>query len=415
MLNFSDKEKLIAEFPNIKLSYENIMHKKVYPNEKNFILAIPEGKKCFAWFTNYNNKNSCFVLEHGKKYHNVNNYNNYNNYNNNNNNNNNNNKIEDIKIFNCCFNYELCFGTIFYGTLFNYNKNNFFTIEDVYYYKSSNVSDLTWFNKLELINNIMSHDIKQVSYNKNFLVFGVPLIYENFEEFHKNISSIKYKINCAQFRYYNKSNISYNLLFDNINNYNSLNDYNHNKNEIKDKNNKKIINNTNNTNNTNNNFDTTKNINTIQAQNKENKNLPHENNYKINLKRETLNKREIVFQVRPDLQNDIYHLYCIDNNLNLINYDIAFIPDFKTSVMMNKLFRNIKENINLDSLEESDDEEEFENEKEDRFVFLDKKYNMVCNYNHKFKKWYPIKIVDSENQNKIIHKKDLLVYEKNKH
>jgi len=83
--------------------------------------------------------------------------------------------------------------------------------------------------------------------------------------------------------------------------------------------------------------------------------------------------------------------------------------------MMNKLFRNIKENINLDSLEESDDEEEFENEKEDRFVFLDKKYNMVCNYNHKFKKWYPIKIVDSENQNKIIHKKDLLVYEKNKH
>jgi superfamily II DNA/RNA helicase len=40
-------------------------------------------------------------------------------------------------------------------------------------------------------------------------------------------------------------------------------------------------------------------------------------------------------------------------------YDVAFIPDYSTSVMMNKLFRNIKENQNLDALEESDDEEEF--------------------------------------------------------
>ena len=60
--------------------------------------------------------------------------------------------------------------------------------------------------------------------------------------------------------------------------------------------------------------------------------------------------------------------------------------------MMNKLFRKIKENDRLDALEESDDEEEFENENEDRFVYLNKTYNMVCLYNHKFKKWYPIKI-----------------------
>jgi hypothetical protein len=56
---------------------------------------------------------------------------------------------------------------------------------------------------------------------------------------------------------------------------------------------------------------------------------------------------------------------------------------------MNKLFRNIKENINLDALEESDDEAEFENEKEDKYVFLDRSYKMNCQYNHKFKKWIP--------------------------
>ena len=56
----------------------------------------------------------------------------------------------------------------------------------------------------------------------------------------------------------------------------------------------------------------------------------------------------------------------------------------------NKKFRNIKENNNLDALEESDDEEEFENEKEDRFVFLEKEYKFKCVYNYKFKKWTPI-------------------------
>jgi hypothetical protein len=59
---------------------------------------------------------------------------------------------------------------------------------------------------------------------------------------------------------------------------------------------------------------------------------------------------------------------------------------------MNKLFRNIKENDNLDALEESDDEEEFENELTNKFVYLDKSYKMICQYNNKFKKWLPIKI-----------------------
>jgi hypothetical protein len=74
---------------------------------------------------------------------------------------------------------------------------------------------------------------------------------------------------------------------------------------------------------------------------------------------------------------------------------------------MNKLFRIIKENDNLDRLEESDDEEEFENESESKFVHLEKSYNMLCQFNNKFKKWIPIKIV--ENESKICSKKDLLM------
>jgi hypothetical protein len=63
---------------------------------------------------------------------------------------------------------------------------------------------------------------------------------------------------------------------------------------------------------------------------------------------------------------------------------------------MNKLFRIIKENENLDALEESDDEEEFENEKADKFVRLNQSYKMICQFNHKFKKWTPLKVADEK-------------------
>ena len=80
---------------------------------------------------------------------------------------------------------------------------------------------------------------------------------------------------------------------------------------------------------------------------------------------------------------------------------------------MNNLFRTIKENHNLDSLEESDDESEFENENADKFVFLEKAYNMVCAYNNKFKKWEPVKL--STKGNKIITSKEIYEIEKNKY
>jgi hypothetical protein len=99
--------------------------------------------------------------------------------------------------------------------------------------------------------------------------------------------------------------------------------------------------------------------------------------------------RSAIFLVKPDIDTDIYHLYCRHKDLDEYYFNIACIPDYKTSVLMNKLFRNIKENDNLDSLEESDDEEEFENDKTDKYVYLDRKFYMYCVFNMKFKKWTP--------------------------
>ena len=112
------------------------------------------------------------------------------------------------------------------------------------------------------------------------------------------------------------------------------------------------------------------------------------NSSKINV------KREIVFLIRPDIQDDIYYLYCLNDELKEEQSGIAHIKDYNASVMMNKLFRIIKENNNLDALEESDDEDEFENDNIDKFVHLNKSYKMICQFNHKFKKWYPIKLAN---------------------
>ena len=57
---------------------------------------------------------------------------------------------------------------------------------------------------------------------------------------------------------------------------------------------------------------------------------------------------------------------------------------------MNNLFRTIKENKNLDLLEMSDDEEEFQNIEEDKYVNTNKVIYMKCIFNRKFKRWIPV-------------------------
>ena len=101
------------------------------------------------------------------------------------------------------------------------------------------------------------------------------------------------------------------------------------------------------------------------------------------------NNSGIYMTVVADTQNDVYHAYCIgDEN----PYAVLYIPDIKTSKMMNKLYRNIKENDNLDALEESDDDEDFENVDEDKYVLKNRKHIIECAFNAKFRKWYPVRL-----------------------
>ena len=324
LLTQDEKETILSGFPNIKLSYENVIYKKV--STSDYLIAIPKGTKCFAWLTMYQNKPTCFIMELAR-----------------------NKQIVDIKIFNACFSSELAYGSIFYGTLFYTSGNRFFAIEDIFAYKGADVERKSWQDKLVLLSQICKKDMKQMSYNNSFIVFGLPIMAKSCEELDKLLSSLEYPIIGVQFYLLNRVN---NFLCMDYKSYNKPL-------EIKEKSELQV-----------------KPILEVEKRTKPNK--------------------EQIFIVKPDIQYDIYYLYTQEANGKEEKCGTAHVADYETSVMMNKLFRIIKENDNLDALEESDDEEEFENENADKFVKLYKSEKMICQYNYKFKRWVPLKVA-SEN------------------
>jgi hypothetical protein len=359
LLQLTNEEiKLVLEdFPKFELCYELIKHKKVY--NASILIAIPEGKKCFTWFTNYKGNNICFMLELDEY-----------------------NKVKNINSVVTGFVDKLVFGTIFYGTLFEINKNgmHYFCIEDLYYYKGKNYVSLSYLKKLETLRNIFDTEISQIALTPNYTVFGLPLINTDFNALLNDIQTLPYKINDIKFRYFDSKKIETIKYFKpKTTNYNKTTNNNNNKTNT-------ICNDVlNNSNKINANIINDKIKNTISNRTFDTKYI----NSNINM----------IFKVTADIEPDIYNLFIYNSILCKEElYGIAFIPNYVTSVMMNKLFRKIKENDNLDAIEESDDETEFEDNREDKFVYLDRQFKMNCEYNSKFKRWCPVSLANNNDQ-----------------
>ena len=108
-----------------------------------------------------------------------------------------------------------------------------------------------------------------------------------------------------------------------------------------------------------------------------------------------------VFMVKADISFDIYRLFAYGANKTTVYFNVAYIPNYKTSVMMNRLFRRIPENDCLDAAEESEDEADFENVEPDKYVDLAKELLMEFRFHSKWKKWVPVKVVDK--RQKVVH------------
>lgn len=342
---------VLEDFPKFELCYELIKHKKVY--NASVIIAIPEGKKCFAWFTNYKGTNMCFMLELDER-----------------------NKVKHISSVVTGFVDKLSLGTIFYGTLFEVNKNGIccFCVEDLYYYKGKNYVSLSYLKKLETLRTVFDAEMSQIALTPNYTIFGLPLMNSDFNALLADIQLLPYKIKDIKFRYFDSKKIETITYF-------------------KPSTTIRTTNSAGNANNSNSNgIRNTAHYNSAGFANNINSAGIHNT---VASKRPNNVKCNMIFKVTADIKPDIYNLFMYNSGLCKEElYGVAFIPNYTTSVMMNKLFRKIKENANLDAIEESDDETEFEDFREDKFVYLDRHFKMNCEYNPKFKRWCPVSLAN---------------------
>ena len=96
------------------------------------------------------------------------------------------------------------------------------------------------------------------------------------------------------------------------------------------------------------------------------------------------------FNLMADTQYDLYKLYADTGSGNKVFVDYACVVDMNTSKWLNRLFRNIKENVSLDAIEESDGEEDFNDVSENKYTNLTKIVRIHCKFNHRLRKWIPI-------------------------
>jgi hypothetical protein len=329
MFTPEDKMHLFSRLPNLELSYEPRLHKKVYAP---LYYIIPKGPKALVWYTYWGDQNVCLLVllnERGN--------------------------YSDIKIFPSVFSNQLALGTIIYGTYFQHQRQHFFTSEQLHYYKGAALKNNNKHNNIETLLDLFQNHIGQIAYTTTSLVVGMPVITETYEEAEAQMNVLPYK--------------TYGIGVYHMQAPKQAQEPKHAQQQAQQQAQQTHT----------------------QAQHKPIK-QPH-----VQAQHQAQQHTQL-FKVKADLAADKYHLYePTDNKL----IGTALVSTYKTSVLLNSLFRHIKENANLDLLEESDDEDEFENTHLDKFVDLEKTVLMECVFSKRFQKWQPVAIKNEICKNEI--------------
>ena len=340
-LSYNQLSYLLRRYPKFEPSYET-MSQKGDLNNYNICMAIPNGKKVFVWNTYYNSIDISYLFEINREK-----------------------KISKGTIIKKYPIHPMSHGTIIYGTLItedNYKKR-FLVIEDIYYYQGIFIKNVPYQSKLAYIKeyiitmNEIEHDI----------LFTLPYMWKHENKDNelpfvidpKIVDLIGYEAHHLQYRSLDNIVPYINVSFNRIN------------------------------------------LTTPKINNKIMPDMPiYRSRYTMEFNKPQY-KYNTIFEVKADIDFDIYHLFAYGAKKKPIYYNIMYIPDYNTSIMLNKIFRKIRENDNLDYIEESDTEEDFQNTNIDKYVDLNKVVLFECKFHRKFKKWYPI--VQAPANSRIIH------------
>lgn len=348
---------VMRRFPSFELSYETMSHKKVSLTDYPTCLAIPYGKKAFLWFTFFHDQNVCFLMELGREK-----------------------RVSTIQILSSIVPTDIALGTLLYGTICDNSKTSIgtgpnidacngtsvdgfihFVIEDILFSKGIPLAKITFGEKLGFLDSLFCDFLSKTPYlNTKQLCVALPVLWHSANHPAFYLSRIPYTTHHFQYR-------SLNTILPHIN------------------------------------------VQTISADQYSDC-LPSGPSAKLGqpqcsiaplfipppLPRYDFSKpqykQNTLFEVKADLQNDIYHLYAYGRSSERVYYGLAYIPNYNKSVFMNGLFRNIKENRNLDYIEESDDEDDFQDMRTDKYVDLAKTLLMECVFHYKFKRWVPLRV-----------------------
>jgi len=339
---------ILARFPIFELSYETLTHKKV-PSNYDICLAVPSGRKYFLWCTFYKNRDVCYLMELNKEK-----------------------RVIRATVIQTQLPRQCFIGTILYGSLVREETERntgktvspFFIIEDIYTYRGVPYKQVCFADKMFIFRDLFTE--MSISHQNGkldeYMSIYLPFIWRSTAtapEFPYSVHHIQYR-DCYHICPY--LNVLHGLLEP------------------------------------------------ISKINPSTLKIPdsHVSKYILEYTKPQY-KYPAVFRVMADIQYDIYHLYACGpspesqpaSKRSFVYYDMAYIPNYKKSVLMNGLFRNIRENQNLDYIEESDDEEDFEDTRVDKYVDLKKELFMECSFHTKFKRWVPIRVV--EKGEKVVH------------
>jgi hypothetical protein len=356
---------LSNRLPKLELSYETVVHKKVSPIY-DICVSIPTGKRQFVWFTYDEDGDVCYLMDLTRD-----------------------GKIGHIEHLHVDFkkldtsqsgtsqsgtsqsgtsqlNTSFYYGTILYGTLCVIDGLSFFIADDIYYYKGIYTKPLTFGEKFGFLSDVVS----RLSFDpppKGAEMNGLkPLLCASSIQ---NASRIIIKMACIETVSSENQSVCLEPAY-----------VSH---HLQYRSSSQVMPYLNQT------VKTRSFVTTPAVE------------PKIYIPRNDLDfsaptyKTEVVFRVMADIQSDIYLLYAFNNDVFEF-VDIAYIGSRKESAFMNSLFRNIRENLNVDYGEESEDEDMFQNTSVDKYVDLKTEYKMICSFHHKFKKWVPVRTVDAK-------------------
>jgi len=345
---------IMKRFPLFELSYETITHKKVLPVSYEMCLAVPSGRKHFLWFTFYKDQDVCYLMELNKDK-----------------------RVVKATVVSTSFVPACSIGTVLYGTLVKEDSVPFFIIEDIYYYKGIPLKQQTFYRRLCFLKQLF--EIDQIANYPNLHTLEVSNklpIYLPFFWISKSPNEITEQHITTSVPEFISAKLFYSIHHIQYRNLYQILPYVNIPIGLKDG------------------------IVADSIPKPLSNNSDFVSKYVLDYKKPQY-RYPTLFQVMADVQYDIYHLYAAGLNGAFVYYDVAYIPNYKKSVFMNGLFRNIRENRNLDYIEESDDEEEFENMREDKYVDLKKKLVIECSFHTKFKRWVPIRVMSP--RDKVIH------------